>query len=40
VFESKPQWLEAMQVVAGANIDFDIDERERAPRRVQLLVKA
>jgi heme-degrading monooxygenase HmoA len=39
-FESKEQWLQAMHVVAGAEVDFDFDEREREPRRVQLLVEA
>jgi Antibiotic biosynthesis monooxygenase len=40
VFDSKTQWLDAMRVVAAADIDFDFDERERAPRQVRLLVKA
>lgn len=43
-FESNEQWLQAMQVVAGADSDsdsdFGFDERERGPRRVQLLVEA
>lgn len=38
-FESKRHWLDAMRVVAESDVDFDFDERERAPRRVQLLVK-
>lgn len=39
VFESKAHWLDAMRVVAESDVDFDFDERERAPRRVQLPVK-
>jgi methionine synthase II (cobalamin-independent) len=39
-FESKEQWLQAMRVVARADVDFDFDEREREPRRVQLLLEA
>jgi hypothetical protein len=35
-FESKEQWLQAMQVVAAAEVDFDYDERELRPRQVQL----
>jgi methionine synthase II (cobalamin-independent) len=38
-FDSKEQWQQAMRAVAAADIDFDFDERERAPRRVQLLRK-
>lgn len=37
-FESKKQWLQSMQVVARPDVDFDHDDREREPRRVQLLV--
>jgi hypothetical protein len=39
-FESKEQWLQAMRVVASAEVDFDFDEREREPRRVRLLFEA
>lgn len=39
-FDSKEQWLAATQVVAGADVAFDYDEREREPRRAQLLVEA
>jgi hypothetical protein len=41
-FESKEQWLQAMRVVASAEVDFDFDgrEREREQRRVQLLFEA
>jgi hypothetical protein len=39
-FESKERWLQAMRTVAGADIDFDYDERELKPRSVQLLLEA
>ena len=39
-FQSEEDWRRAMHAVAGADIDFDFDERERQPRRVQLLVEA
>ena len=39
-FESKEQWLRAMQVVAGADLDFDFDDRELRPRQVQLFIDA
>jgi hypothetical protein len=32
--------LQAMRVVASAEVDFDFDEREREPRRVRLLFEA
>jgi len=38
-FDAKEQWLQAMQVVARANVDFEFDEREHQPRRVQLLTE-
>ena len=39
-FESKEEWLQAMHAVAAADVDFEFDDREREPRRVQFLVEA
>lgn len=39
-FDSKEQWLAAMQVITAADVDFEFDAREREPRRVQLLMEA